>query len=269
MPGVPVFLNHFFLTLDSKTFAEVKAMDWLRTAFAPYEERTTKRNDTSYSGIYFYGRNTYFEFFEVGSEGKAKAAGGIAFGVEAAGAARALAPALPDQTLITRQVGNVEAPWFHSASPAGAQRGDFFRAWVMEYHSDFLKTWHPELAPAESPNPLRRRNVLDRYVAHVGEANHRNDFLLKDVVAINVSLPHEAAASLQELLAAFDYQFMGGTATGPEIRITITKAKPLGIRSVVFSLQRSVPGDFSLDLGASRLMLGTRGQAVWEFDRVV
>lgn len=270
MPAAPVFLNHFFLTLDKPAFAALKQMDWLRTAFAPYEERTTKRNDSTYTGIYFYGRSTYFEFFEEGSEpGKVKGASGIAFGVESAGMARSLAASgLPDQTLITRRVGDVDAPWFHSASPAGVQRADFFRAWAMEYHADFLKVWHPDLPPLNA-NPLRRRNVLDRYVAKIGEAHHRNDFLLKDVAAIDINLPDAAADQFAGLLNAFDYQFTGGTATGPEIRITTARAKPYGIRSVVFSLQRSVPGDFTLDLGSSRLLLSARGQAVWEFERAI
>lgn len=260
-----VFLNHFFLTLDKPTFQAVKSQDWLRTALAPFEERTTKRNDSTYTGIYFYGRSTYFEFFEEGSEpGKVKGASGIAMGVEAAGAAKQLSTLLPDQTLITRQVDGVDAPWFHSASPKGVKREDFFRSWVMEYHADFLKQWHAALPP-ENPNPLRRRNVLDRYVAKIGEWQHRNDFLLKDVVAIDVNLPPDRAASYKKLLEAFDYQFTGDTATGPEIRITVTSRRPYGIRSATFSLQRSVPSDIELDIGASKLVLGTRGQAVWTF----
>jgi hypothetical protein len=262
----PVFLNHFFLTLDRATFQAVKKQDWLRSALAPYEERTTKRNDSTYTGIYFYGRSTYFEFFEEGSEpGKVKGASGIAFGVETAGASKLLAAALPGQTLITRQVDGVDAPWFHSASPAGVRREDFFRAWLMEYHADFLAQWHAKLPP-ENPNPLRRRAVLDRYVAKIGEGHHRNDFLLKDVVAIEVSLPAAGAARFTKLMEAFDYQFTGGTATGPEIRIAVTAGgPPHGIRSVTFALQRSVPSDFDLEIGASRLALSSRGQAVWTF----
>jgi Family of unknown function (DUF5829) len=266
MATTPIFLNHFFLTLDKPTFQAVKAQDWLRTALAPFEERTTKRNDTTYTGIYFYGRNTYFEFFEEGSEpGKVKGASGIAFGVESPGAARQLANILPDQTLITRQVEGMDAPWFHSASPAGVKREDFFRSWVMEYHAEFLEQWHPKLAP-ENPSALRRRAVLDRYVAKIGEWHHRNDFLLKDVVAIEVNLPPDRAAPFKTLLDAFDYQRTGSTATGPEIRITVNANRPpMGIRSVTFSLQRSVPSDFELSIGSSKLLLSARGQAVWTF----
>ena len=265
MPA-PVFLNHFFLTLDKATFQAVKAQDWLRTALAPFEERTTKRNDSTYSGVYFYGRNTYFEFFEAGSEpGKVRGASGVAFGVETPGAARSLSAALPAQTLITRQVDGVDAPWFHSAERQSAKREDFFRAWAMEYHADFLKQWHPELPP-ENPAPLRRRAVLDRYVAKIGEWHHRSDFLLKDVVAIDLSLPAADGARFLELLEAFDYQFTGETATGPEIRISVaSKREPHGIRSATFSLQRSVPSDIELAIGSSTLAIGSRGQAVWTF----
>jgi hypothetical protein len=264
--AAPVFLNHFFLTLDKATFRALKEQSWLRTAFAPFEERTTRRSDTTYTGIYFYGRSTYFEFFEEGSElGKVKGASGIAFGVEAPDAAKELAAVLPDQTVITREVNGQVVPWFHSASPAGVKREDFFRTWVMEYHGDFLKRWYPDLAP-ENPNALRRRAVLDRYVAKIGESQHRNDFLLKDVAAIEINLPPDAAARFKKLLGALDYQFTGDTATGPEIRITATsKPAPHGIRSVVFSMQRSVPSELDLTIGGSKLALSTRGQAVWTF----
>lgn len=264
MATTPVFLNHFFVTLDKATFQAVKSQDWLRTALAPFEERTTKRNDTAYTGIYFYGRSTYFEFFEEGSEpGKVKGASGIAFGVESAGAARQLARLFAEQTLITRQVEGVLVPWFQSGERAGARREDFFRTWVMEYHADFLKAWHPALPP-ENANALRRRAVLDRYVAKIGEWQHRNDFLLKDVSAIEINLPVEGAARFKKLLEALDYQLTGDTATGPEIRIAITaKPGPRGIRSATFSLQRSVPSDLELIIGSSKLALSPRGQAVW------
>ncbi len=264
MATTPVFLNHFFLTLDKATFQAVKSQDWLRTAFAPFEERTTKRNDTTYTGIYFYGRSTYFEFFEAGSEpGKVKGASGIAFGVESAGGAKLLAPVFAEQTLIARQVDGVAAPWFHSGERAGAKREDFFRTWVMEYHGEFLKQWHPTLPP-ENANALRRRAVLDRYVAKIGESHHRNDFLLKDVSAIEINLPTDEAARFKKVLEALDYQLTGDTATGPEIRISVTsKPGQRGIRSATFSLQRSVPSDLELVIGASKLALSTRGQAVW------
>lgn len=264
--AAPVFLNHFFLTLDKATFRAVKEQSWLRTAFAPFEERTTRRSDTTYTGIYFYGRGTYFEFFEEGSEpGKVKGASGIAFGVQQHGAAKELAALLPDQTLITREVNGQVIPWFHSAAPAGVRREDFFRTWVMEYHGGFLNQWYPNLPP-EHPNALSRRAVLDRYVAKIEESQHRNDFLMKDVSAIEINLPSATAAAFKKVMEGLDYQFTGDTATGPEIRITVrSEPPPHGIRLVTFSLQRSVPSDIELTIGASKLALGTRGQAVWTF----
>src|SRR5258708_37010579 len=52
--GASVFLNHFFLVLDSQTFKDIKQNDFLRKEFAPFESRRTIRTDRSYSGIYFY-----------------------------------------------------------------------------------------------------------------------------------------------------------------------------------------------------------------------
>ena len=223
----PVFLNHFFLTLDRATFAAIRGADWLKTVFAPFEERTTRRNDVTYSGIYFYGRNTYFEFFEEGSEiGKVIGATGVAFGMEVAGGAKQLAHLLPDQTVITRRTEAGEPAWFHSASPAGAGRAQFFRTWVMEYHADFLKDWYGTLPPLNA-NLLRRRNVLDRYVAKIGLWDKRNEFLLKDVTAIELALGSALRKQLLDLLQGFGYQMTGSgamvVATGPENRLMVPR----------------------------------------------
>ncbi|HKS43122.1 MAG TPA: DUF5829 family protein, partial [Blastocatellia bacterium] len=74
----PVYLNHFFLTLDPQTYKEIWDSPFLKDEFATFEQRTTVRADMTYTGIYFYGRRTYFEFFEAGTaSGRAEGASGI------------------------------------------------------------------------------------------------------------------------------------------------------------------------------------------------
>ena len=71
----PVYLNHFFLTLDSQTYKEINESSILKDEFAAFEQRTTVRADMTYTGIYFYGTRTYFEFFEAGkNSGRAEGA---------------------------------------------------------------------------------------------------------------------------------------------------------------------------------------------------
>jgi hypothetical protein len=263
----PVFLNHFFLTLGSGTFRAIREASYLKEAFAPFEERTTRRNDSTYTGIYFYGRNTYFEFFEEGSEaGKVIGASGVAFGVETAGGAKALEGQFPVESAVTRKTENAEPAWFHSGERASAKRADFFRTWVMEYHGDFLKQWYGELPPANA-NPLRRRNVLDRYVAKIGQLERRNDFLLKDVTSLEIALPVEERKRMLELLPSLGYQLNGPVATGPEIRLHLPAdfEGRGGIRRATFSLQRTVRSEMRQRFGDSELLVSPRGEAIWTF----
>ncbi|MEZ0314816.1 MAG: DUF5829 family protein, partial [Myxococcota bacterium] len=74
-------LNHFYVTLDTATYAAIRDSKLLKEQFGVFEERTTKRGDITYTGIYFYGDQTYFEIFN--PDGKANpASNGIAFGVD-------------------------------------------------------------------------------------------------------------------------------------------------------------------------------------------
>src|ERR1043166_8884463 len=106
-----VFLNHFFVVLDHDTYAAIDANAFLTREFAPFERRTTVRNDRSYTGVYFYGTNTYFEFFDATTQ---KGTAGIAFSPEMPGAIEAEVP-----SLITRKLGDAQAPWFWAADLKG------------------------------------------------------------------------------------------------------------------------------------------------------
>ena len=55
-----VFLNHFYVVLDSPTYKAIERNGFLRKRFAVNEKRTTTNAEMSYTGLYFYGINTYF-----------------------------------------------------------------------------------------------------------------------------------------------------------------------------------------------------------------
>jgi hypothetical protein len=57
LPSVP--LNHFYVVLDSATYKAIEQSPFLRKEFAVNEQRTTTRTDISYTGVYFYGTNTW------------------------------------------------------------------------------------------------------------------------------------------------------------------------------------------------------------------
>jgi hypothetical protein len=83
--GPVVVLNHFYVVVDPSTYAAARHSAFMTGQFAPFEARTTQRNDMSYTGIYWYGRHTYFELFEPGAQGPVGASG-LALGVEEPGA---------------------------------------------------------------------------------------------------------------------------------------------------------------------------------------
>src|SRR5258708_6328035 len=58
-----IHLNHFYVALDAPDYQEIQNSDFLKSIYGIYEQRTTKTKDLTYTGIYFYGLNTYMEFF--------------------------------------------------------------------------------------------------------------------------------------------------------------------------------------------------------------
>lgn len=264
---VDVFLNHFYLTLAPETYRAVRENRFLPEEFAPFEQRTTRRNDTSYTGIYYYGRDTYFEFFEAGgASGRQAGDSAIAFGVEQAGGLEELKSLLPFGTTVTRRTEEGEPPWFHMRAGSLGTPGGGFRSWVMEYHAKFLDNWYPELPP-KNANSLPRRNVLDRYVAKIGQAERRGRFLLKDVVEIEIAIDDADRKQFIQMLRAFGYQVSDTVCTGPGIRFTIVPAAGnfRGIRRVIFSLQRPVKEAIEQRMGVTRLVAGPGDGAVWTF----
>ena len=179
--GPVVTLNHFFVVVDAPSYEAARTSAFLTREFAPFEARTTVRNDKSYTGIYWYGRSTYFELFEPGDQGPAGASG-LALGVEEPGASALVkqrweaALGRGRRGLVTRKTETDEVPWFEMTY---AREIPGLRVWLMEYHRDFLARWYGSLTPARS---ITRAEVLDRYVAKIGQSDRRDTALLKDVV---------------------------------------------------------------------------------------
>jgi hypothetical protein len=265
---VLLLLNHFFVVTDPGTCSAMRSASFLSQEFAPFEQRTTARNDTTYTGIYFYGRHTYFELFEPGSQGPLGTSG-IAFGVETPGASSGVRAAWEkalggaETTHVTRRTETDEVPWFQMTyaaglrDPATPNGPPGLRTWLMEYEPDFLARWYPDLTPARS---IVRSDVLDRYVARIGQSVLRDDFLLKDVVGLTLALPEAQRDPLVHLLKASGYtarEKKGGTVLeGPEVTLKLVSgAGPQrGVVEVEFSLQRRV-GKRQEQFGLAALVL--------------
>ena len=179
--GPVITLNHFYVVVDAPTYEAARTSAFLTRVFAPFEARTTVRNDTSYTGSYWYGRRTYFELFEPPAQGPIGASG-LALGVEEPGASAVVQQRWKDALgtagggLVTRKTETDEAPWFEM-SYTGEIPG--LRVWLMEYHRDFLARWYATLTPGAfdrssgRPRPLRREDRPVRQ-ARVGAAEGRH-----------------------------------------------------------------------------------------------
>ena len=60
----PIYLNHLLCFVNLDTYESIGASKFLNQQFACSEERTTfdQRTGMSWTGRYYYGHSTYFEF---------------------------------------------------------------------------------------------------------------------------------------------------------------------------------------------------------------
>jgi len=265
-----VFLNHFFVVVDAATYEAARGSAFLTREFAPFEARTTVRNDMSYTGIYWYGRRTYFELFEPGSQGP-QGASGLALGVEEAGASAGVrhrwqeALGAAGGGPVTRKTESDEPPWFEMTF---SREIPGLRVFLMEYHPEFLVRWYGGLTKARS---ITRADVLDRYVAKIGQGDRREKALLQDVAAVEIALaPLDRETLVKQLRAVSWLAQDAGDAvvcSGPEavsLRLVPPENGRTGIVAVDFSLQHAAPkathrlgkAELRLDGRAARLVIG-------------
>ncbi len=266
--GAPVFLNHFFVVVSAATYEAARKDAFLTSEFAPFEARTTVRNDTSYTGSYWYGRHTYFELFEPGSQGP-EGASGLALGVEQPGASAGVrqrwqeALGSAGSGPVTRKTETGEVPWFEM-SYASAIPG--LRVFLMEYDKHFLARWYGELTPARG---IARADVLDRYVARIGRASQREQALLGDVTGLEIAMaPADRETLVRQLRAVAWIARDAGDAvvcTGPEserLRLVPPREGRTGVLAADFSLQRAFEASVHRVGGAELWLEGTKARLV-------
>jgi len=238
-----VFLNHFFVVVDAASYRAMQESAFLTGAFAPFEKRTTARNDQTYTGIYWYGRRTYFEAFEPESQGP-QGASGLALGVEGVGesagvkAAWAEAFGGAETVPVTRKTESAEPVWFQMTF---AKAASGLRVWLMEYDREFLARWYPDLTTARG---VTRAEALDRYVARIGRAAERESAVLKDVTGLVFALDPADRVSLRKQLEAVGWSAREErddlVLRGPEgvsLRVVAASADRRGILEATFSVQ--------------------------------
>jgi hypothetical protein len=257
-PGPVPCLNHFYVTVDPKTYASCEASPFLKENFAVFEKRTTVRADRTYTGIYFYGLDTYFEFFEAGRK-NSETHSGVAFGMETPGVAARLGGAGKVMT-ITRDFQGQALPWFVQVTPPWT--GPVLRTWMMEYIPEFTARWHPELRASPS---LRRQDVLALYAAALGA--RQSDRLLEGVAGLTLALPEGEAAIFFKAAARLGANVAEKRVTLADAVIDVVPADAAkhGIIEVRMKLRAKPAKPGVRTFGVSRLELRPDQTAVWSF----
>ena len=270
----PVFLNHFYVVIDSATYKDIEQSQFLRREFAVTERRTTVRSDRSYTGLYFYGTNTYFEFFDVaGDPSNQVGFSGFALGVDQAGELQAISKELSpnftvDQKTITRQYNGKQVPWFYAGELKDFPIGSSLGVWFMEYHPRFLDEWNPR--PGERNQGVSRQQLLQRYAAVLKDIPTKPYF--EDVVALSVALNDADRKKVAELCKLLGYsQRADGDAQvmkGPdiELRLVPQTEESRGIQEITMRVKKKPKDQAEFRFGPkSVLKFRDDGLATWSF----
>ncbi len=263
-------LNHFYATVDASTYAAIEASAFLKEQFAPSEKRTTVRNDSTYSGLYFYGDQTYFEFFEASTGGRKPGDAGIALGIEdSAGSERLrlkweqLRPSIT--SMVTRQLDGEPVDWFHMTSFEETRISSVvegLRLFAMQYAPEFVRRWNPT-----SPNTIQQHDVLSAYCAKLKLSSVRDRTLLQNVQKIEIASPEAGIRIRTEQLGAAGWTLSESKtsilAKGPNAEVLFRFAPAIvGVTSIEFSLKRpSTPGKHQFGSTTLEILPGKR--AVW------
>jgi hypothetical protein len=266
-------LNHFYLILDSATYKAIEQSSFLRKEFATTEQRTTTRTDTSYTGLYFYGANTYFEFFDAANQAIGKLSdSGLALGTDRAGTLEAvktdLAGAFSVGAPITRGFNGKQVPWFYMAVPRNFPESSGLRVWVMEYHPRFLAEWNSQ---SDNENQgITRKQILARYAAVL--PNTPRTPYLKDVVALTIAVDEVTAKKLIELCQLLGYRRrVKGVTTilqGEDVELHLVPQtdSARGIQEITMRVDRTPEYQREFRFGArSFLKFRGNGVATWSF----
>lgn len=271
-------LNHFYATVDAETASAIRNSEFLRR-FANVEVRTTSGTQSTWTGTYLYGRQTYAEFFGPGDfqiEGRPAPVGGwgIALSgdrpghvaelqsrIEAAGGTTVV-------ELDTRLFGERRVPWFTALTAVTAHgdsggRNEVVTGWAMEYVPSYLDLPEAGREPADGPHDVisRERYQSDLYLQR----------MMRDVTRVEFDLPRSDYARIEPLLAAAGFRLSrsgdrvlaDGEAT--DFLFHIATGDRRGLRRVEFSLNAPAAPHVE-HIKRSRLSLGPGARAEWTFD---
>jgi len=271
-----VLFNHLFLSVDPVTYQAISDSEFLRSEFAVSETRTTFRNDypEGYTGVYFYGHETYFEFFDAGKGAFPLGSLGIASGYETKGhiakAEKKLAEIGTTYSHdVNRMVDDKPITWFTSLK-GNAETG-FGRAqvWAMEYKDSFIKNWLGY--SSELDGSILQSDFLQSYALKLDQMPLRKTALMKDITKIEASIEKQHFASYSAQFTGLGWQTskMGECDVHKSRNTTVILCPAQdgdlpGIYKIEFSLTREYTGPREMLFGNSSLRFNGKS-AEWSF----
>ena len=270
-------LNHLLVFVDELTYLQIASCDFLNKVFAPSEQRSTidAANNASWTGCYFYGASTYFEFMDPAAT-TWRPVDGIALGVDESGDGDVvydyLREAFPESA--TRYVREREyqgdrVPWFEMIE-SGREGDESLVTWIMAYHPQFLARWDPLLPP--KAGGISRCDVLSRYRSRAAR-EELSGGLFKDIETVTVGVRGHEANSLRRELRSLNLQLSDtesgfeAVSTGIHLAVEIDPDHgKTGIREFTISLSGTTGAPEILRYGDNTsLSITSDNTAVWQF----
>jgi hypothetical protein len=258
----PVELNHIYLILDSPTFQEVRQDPEIQRLFSSFDN-TMETSQGAYTHLMWPGLLTYIELFEaVGSRAERGGHGAVALGVLRTGdldtVQNRLEAAVGER--VKRETVSGRRPWFDWVGLESESRPALTR-WVQEYRPEHLEIRGLE---PDTEGAVSRLRYWDSIRA--GEANTS---VLEDVVGVSVASSPEEIEDLRQVLLACGFEETRTSDawrwTRGEFEVDATEVDDSGsrIRRVRMKLTRVLPEPIDLEVGGTRLLLGTDRTGEW------
>jgi len=274
--GLYVLFNHLFLSTDPVTYEAILKSDFLRSEFAVSETRTTVRNDypDGYSGLYFYGQETYFEFFDAANTIFPLSSFGIASGLETKGQIEQVNDELNKFDVavinpVVRQVDGEAVPWFSAVVGASSAKFKGAMVWAMEYDDEFIQKWLGYSSALDGS--ILQRDLLTSYAIKLKQEELHQRALMKDITGIDVRIEQQFLEAYRDQLKASGWKAKThGDCTHLTSRTTNvtlcpkSETEPSGIYKMTFSLKREHSGPKEMHFGSSKLKFDGK-VAEWDF----
>jgi hypothetical protein len=265
-------LNHFYVIPDSVTFRAMEASRFLRDTFGIFESRTTRRSDQTYTGIYWYGRHTYFEFLPPGPGGRRTGDSGVAFGTDDAGDStwvRAQLASFPGDSVVSMAItrGGLhgeQVPWFRQIARAGAANDPTLVTWTMTYAPTFLTQWRAD-GPLTSASS--RAAVLERYAQVVNGYARRDSVPFADVRGLIIAVAPVIRARVLSECRALGWRVFGSRCVsfdGTSLTFVPATEARRGVQRIELRLRRPWPGPAMRQIGNSTLRITGATTAIWD-----